>query len=88
MSLDDSKTPISPPPPGIVPNFDDPVSFSTAIIILAIVFLTLSCVFFGGRIYSKIYIAHSPGYDDCMLLRNTRGPYVLMKNRGLLGCMG
>lgn len=64
MSLDYSKIPISPPPPGIVPNFDDPVSFSTATIILAIVFLTISCVFFGGRIYSKIYIAHGPGYDD------------------------
>ena len=63
-----SKIPALDPPPGILSNFTDPASRANVTIIpcAGIVAVTILVVFL--RMYTKIYITHSTGWDDCKYL--------------------
>ena len=54
-----------PPPPGVTPNFTNPVYHSGAIIPLSAVFITLATIFLAIRIYTKAVILKVFGLEDC-----------------------
>ncbi len=56
---------VLPPPPGVRPNFVDPPSYETAIIALESVFLTLTLVAVGVRIFVRSQVTKIWGWDDC-----------------------
>lgn len=59
-----------PPPPGVEPNFDNPVDQMAQNIALHTVLLTLSTICVAIRTYTRVRImASSLGADDCMNYR-------------------
>ena len=90
---DYANLPIEPPPPGIVPNFDHP---HRRVIILYAgvgVCLGITLVFVLLRIYSKLAVTHTWGWDDGEFLSavtfletyGTRGlPYGICETMGPL----
>ncbi|KAI9674703.1 MAG: hypothetical protein M1817_001606 [Caeruleum heppii] len=52
------------PPPGVVPNFDNPVSKAPRLLAANIVCITLGTVFLIGRLLSRKLISRSLGWDD------------------------
>lgn len=58
--------PALPPPPGVLPNFINPPSFSTSVDALEGVFVTLMLIALGIRIYVRTKITRVWGWDDCM----------------------
>ena len=60
-----SNTPMVAPPPGAVSNFSDPKTQSTNLIILNTVFLPLMLIVVGIRLYSRAFLSHAVGWDDC-----------------------
>ncbi|MCJ1265579.1 hypothetical protein MMC22_005459 [Lobaria immixta] len=59
-----SLTPALEPPPGHIPNFDNPENFHGAIIATIAVCLTLVTFMTGVRMYTKLIISKSHGWDD------------------------
>ncbi|KAI5458802.1 hypothetical protein BGZ63DRAFT_362455 [Mariannaea sp. PMI_226] len=56
----------SPPPPGVVPNFDNPVDVAwTRNVAIMIVCDALVTIFFIIRVYVKIHISHRILAEDC-----------------------
>jgi hypothetical protein len=53
------------PPPGVTPNFINPPSKETAIIVLNVIFLALMWSAVAVRLWSKARITHNVGWDDC-----------------------
>lgn len=66
-SMDLSQIPAGRPPPGVVPNFKNPESLADSVIIVNSIFLALMLVFLTIRIYTKQFIAHGLGWDDCKI---------------------
>ena len=60
----DSYADPSPPPPGVVANFNDPNTNGTAYIIVAVIGLFLATFFTWVRIYTKGILTRSLGWDD------------------------
>lgn len=60
-----SKIPALDPPPGIMPNFLDPVSRANITVIPCAGIVAVMILFVFLRMYTKIYITHSTGWDDC-----------------------
>lgn len=61
--------PAAQPPPGVKPNFVNPESCGTAVVIgLAIPSAVMSIVVLL-RLYTKAYIVRSLSWDDCESLR-------------------
>ena len=56
--------PLQPPPPGQTSNFIDPESRGPAIIILCSVFIGIMWPIFILRLYSKVWVIRSFGWDD------------------------
>ena len=54
-----------PPPPGVVPDFVHPVSHASRIVIINIVFCVMAGVMVLLRLYTRLCVTHSIGYDDC-----------------------
>lgn len=54
-----------PPPPGVEPNFTNPVYRSAGIVPITAVFVTLSTVFLAVRTYTKAHIIKVFGLEDC-----------------------
>ena len=61
-----ASTPALPPPPGIKPNFADPVGIQDPFIIVTSLFLALTGIFVLCRVYTKAVIARKASWDDCM----------------------
>ena len=61
----DPNTPIAAPPPGVIPNYIDPPSRGWETILVVTVCLTLMVPFFLVRMYSRIFVTRSLGWDDC-----------------------
>ena len=59
--------PVLAPPPGVRSNFDNPHSLDVDLIAVNAVFLPLMAVSVGIRLYTRVFIAHAPGWDDCEL---------------------
>lgn len=58
-------TPGLDPPPGVTPNFVDPETRAPYAIIAHTIALSLATIFVAMRMYTKIWITRSPGWDDC-----------------------
>lgn len=54
-----------PPPPGVEPNFTNPVYRSAGIVPITAVFVTLSTAFLAVRTYTKAHIIKIFGLEDC-----------------------
>jgi hypothetical protein len=60
----DPSWPAGTPPPGVVPNFDDPPSRKTTIIVLLAVFVPLMLFVVAARIYVRTRIVKIWGAED------------------------
>lgn len=78
-----------PPPPGVIPNFEHPVSRKKDVVISAIVCPIIAGLFFALRLYTRIHITRTLGWDDCKLRWVALGLYSLTGRRHLRGrcCM-
>lgn len=59
-----SRTPALPPPDGVLSNFIDPPSRANSYIIVNSIALALMILCVSLRLYAKIWIIRSPGWDD------------------------
>ncbi|KAI4287923.1 MAG: hypothetical protein L6R35_002809 [Caloplaca aegaea] len=63
--MDPSKTPIGPPPsPDVIPNFDNPHSTAGVATAVIILFTILMLLFVIVRMYTKLFVSRSRGWDD------------------------
>ncbi|KAE8414778.1 hypothetical protein BDV36DRAFT_236484 [Aspergillus pseudocaelatus] len=69
----DPNWPAATPPPGVVPNFDNPPSQRTAIIVLQTIFLTLTVLAVSTRIYVRTCIIKLWGAEDTTCILATCG---------------
>ncbi|KAH8707090.1 hypothetical protein GQ44DRAFT_817960 [Phaeosphaeriaceae sp. PMI808] len=65
LSQRDKAVSVIPPPPGITPDFDNPPSRAQVIIIVHIVFTSISTLFMGLRFYTARFITRHVRVDDC-----------------------
>lgn len=56
---------LSPPPPGVTPNFDHPESIGYRLAITLAVFLVLATCVLLLRLYTRYFIINIIGADDC-----------------------
>ena len=63
--MDLSHTPFLKPPPGVVPNFVDPVSQARDVIVINVIWITLMLCFVAMRLYTKGRLLGNLGWDDC-----------------------
>ncbi|KAI0186878.1 hypothetical protein EV127DRAFT_410828 [Xylaria flabelliformis] len=64
-------TPAGTPPPGVKPNFVDPPSGATILIVVGTLLLTIMLVFAGIRFYIKVFVRRQVTADDSV----TRGKF-------------
>ncbi|PVH97348.1 hypothetical protein DM02DRAFT_467817, partial [Periconia macrospinosa] len=57
--------PAASPPPGVVPNFDNPPSRSNLLLGLTSTFLAFAVISYSIRMYTKIGIFRRVAWDDC-----------------------
>lgn len=62
----DPNAPLQAPPPGVIPNTESQVP---GMIACATVSLTFMMIFLLARLYTKLFIIHALGWDDCKLVR-------------------
>ncbi|KAI3401820.1 hypothetical protein diail_8198 [Diaporthe ilicicola] len=66
MSLyDPSMFPALAPPPGVLPNFNNPATRAPAARIVICITLSVMILFVSLRIYTKIFVTRLFGVDDC-----------------------
>lgn len=53
-----------PPPPGVIANFDHPVSHNTQLLVANVVCLSITSAFVTARLYSKYYLTRKLHSDD------------------------
>lgn len=61
-------TPALKPPPGVVPDFDNPSGIQGEIHALLIVCAVISTIFVWLRLYTRYFIIKSHGWDDCKVI--------------------
>lgn len=61
----DWNIPAMAPPPGVKPNFKNPKSSAYESIVTISVCSFFMVLFFVLRMYSRIFVSHSLGWDDC-----------------------
>lgn len=54
-----------PPPPGVTPDFDHPISIAYRLVITIAICLSTSTIAVIFRLYTKCFIVHIIGVDDC-----------------------
>ena len=59
--------PAMKPPPGVTPNFVNPESLRTYWILMMCMCLTFSTMFVFMRMYTKLVLIKSHGWEDCEL---------------------
>lgn len=57
--------PSAPPPPGVVPDFENPQTLVPVILAVESVFTAIALIVFFIRIYTKSVILRSWKWDDC-----------------------
>ncbi len=60
--------PALPPPPGVVPNFDNPGRWNYWGILTNVLCLTITLAVIGLRAYVKIFCVKKPRIEDCKYL--------------------
>ena len=58
----------SPPPPGVVPNFEHPESRGHLIILVTAILLPIATFVLALRIYTRVALVRYLGSDDCKLI--------------------
>ena len=76
------------PPPGIIPNFDDPYSLERYILPTQIVFLVLIAVFVMMRMYTCTFVIRRVGVEECTSYACSLFDSVLKHSRYLFGVLG
>ena len=61
-----TNVPLQQPPPGQVSNFIDPPSSGHLVTIVGSIFLVPQLLFYGVRMYTKIFVARRLRWDDRM----------------------
>lgn len=56
---------VFPPPPGVLPNFENPEYRSAGIVPLAAILIPLTAIFMTLRVYTKLRIIKIFGLEDC-----------------------
>lgn len=56
---------VIPPPPGIVPNFDNPPSMKTTLVVVDVTLIVISTVFVVLRLYTAQFILRRVNIPDC-----------------------
>ena len=64
QQIDYANLPASPPPPGVLPNFDSPPMRDTEIYVGMSILIGITIVFVTLRVYIKLVITHMWGWDD------------------------
>ena len=57
--------PAGTPPPGVVANFDNPPSRAHELYIGMGICITVAAVLLALRMYAKLVVTHTSGWDDC-----------------------
>lgn len=68
MSLLQRQSPLELAPPGVTPNYIDPVSRGPELVRVSIALVSLAAVFVAMRFIVKIFITKSPAWDDVFSL--------------------
>lgn len=55
------------PPAGVLSNFDNPKTLAPSLVAINVTFITLMLIAVTIRIYSRGFIVHALGWDDCRL---------------------
>lgn len=55
---------VLPPPPGVTPNLEHPVSHGRYLSIGSVVCVVLAGLFVIARLYVKLFLSRAPGWDD------------------------
>lgn len=63
--VDISQLPLAPPPPGVIPNPAHRESRAYQVYTISAVGLALMLLFVSIRIYAKLVVQKSRGWDDC-----------------------
>ena len=57
--------PAAEPPPGILPNFNDPSNLDKYLIVTCVFCVSFATVTLLLRMYTKVYLIRSIAYEDC-----------------------
>lgn len=79
-SIDYENVPIATPAPGVIPNFVNPETRAPAVVAIAVVCLSLMWPISLLRLYTKIWINRSFGWDDGEFLEKTKWYYPAQTN--------
>ena len=60
--------PMGPPPPGVIPNFENPPSSAWETYLTVSLCLGFMIPFVSTRIYARKVVTKAMGIDDCKLL--------------------
>ena len=60
-----SKVPTAPPPPGVVPNFTNPVTKAQMMTVVISVMLSLMLVFVSFRVFTNLWVSKRFAKSDC-----------------------
>ncbi|KAI1373948.1 hypothetical protein F4677DRAFT_427722 [Hypoxylon crocopeplum] len=64
--MDPSQLPGGTPPPGVIPNFDNPVSLTPVCLIVIAITLPLMIIFLALRLYVRFWVSRTGGADDVL----------------------
>ncbi|KAI1408106.1 hypothetical protein F5Y13DRAFT_205087 [Hypoxylon sp. FL1857] len=64
--MDLSQLPGGAPPPGVVPNFDNPESIAPLCLIVIVITLPMMVIFLALRLYVRLWVSRTTGADDVL----------------------
>lgn len=67
--VDLTKIPALNPPPGVAPDFVDPATRANLTLISCAAIVAVMILFVMLRMYTKIYVIQTTGWDDCKQIR-------------------
>ncbi|KAF7502448.1 hypothetical protein GJ744_005794 [Endocarpon pusillum] len=79
-TMDLTKTPSGPPPPGVIPNFVDPPTNAHISVIVLSIMLSLMLIFVLLRVYSNFWISHRFAISDYACILTTVGDELQSRN--------
>ena len=57
--------PAAKPPAGVTPDFNNPPSLETSVIVVAVLCLAISTFFVAMRLYTRHFVLRKLWWDDC-----------------------
>ena len=68
--------PAGTPPPGLLPNFQDPPNLNSALIFTVTICMAVATVVVVMRMYTKLFLIRSVAYEDCELLNTPQSQHL------------